>query len=72
MKLCRVGVAGKEKPCLIDSKNNFRDVSRLIKDFDQSLNFNSLAALEKINLEEFEIIDSKTRLGPCVIIPQNL
>ncbi len=70
MKLCRVGVAGKEKPCLIDSKNNFRDVSRLIKDFDSTtLNFNSLAALEKINLEEFKIIDNKTRLGPCVYNP---
>ena len=33
MKLLRVGEKGKEKPALLDSQNNFRDLSKIISDF---------------------------------------
>ena len=36
MKLCRIGKKGKEKPALIDSENNYRDLSSVIKDLDSS------------------------------------
>ena len=32
MKLCRVGKRGQEKPALIDKDNNYRDLSKIIKD----------------------------------------
>ena len=36
MKLCRIGDLGFEKPALIDSENNYRDLSSVIKDLDSS------------------------------------
>ena len=32
MKLARIGINGNEKPVLIDSEDNYRDLSSIIKD----------------------------------------
>ena len=34
MKLCRIGNVGKEKPAIIDSENNYRDLSSIINDLN--------------------------------------
>ena len=40
MKLCRIGSVGEEKPAIIDSENNYRDLSSIINDLNlESLNF---------------------------------
>lgn len=40
MKLCRIGSVGKEKPAIIDSEKNYRDLSSIINDLNlESLNF---------------------------------
>ena len=40
MKLCRIGSVGEEKPAIIDSENNYRDLSSIINDLNlKSLNF---------------------------------
>ena len=47
MKLLRVGDKGKEKPALLDSQNNFRDLSKIISDFNpQNLNFETLKKIK--------------------------
>ena len=43
MKLLRVGEQGKEIPAIIDSKNNLRNLSKIINDFTpENLNFEIL------------------------------
>ena len=43
MKLCRIGSVGEEKPAIIDSENNYRDLSSIINDFNpDTLNFDTL------------------------------
>ena len=40
MKLCRIGSVGEEKPAIIDSEKNYRDLSSIINDLNlESLNF---------------------------------
>ena len=34
MKLLRVGLPGKEKPAIIDNEKNFRDLSKVVSDFN--------------------------------------
>ena len=34
MKLCRIGSVGEEKPAIIDSENNYRDLSSIINDLN--------------------------------------
>ena len=50
MKLVRYGPAGKEKPGLIDTDGNLRDLSRKVKDIDGvSLAPAELAKLKKLD-----------------------
>ena len=40
MRLCRIGSVGEEKPAIIDSENNYRDLSSIINDLNpDTLNF---------------------------------
>ena len=40
MRLCRIGSVGEEKPAIIDSEKNYRDLSSIINDLNlESLNF---------------------------------
>ena len=70
MKLLRVGNIGSEKPALIDSQNNFRDLTSVIDDLNpDNLNFETLEKIKKININDLLILDSNLRIGPCVSNP---
>ena len=54
MKLLRVGKLYNEVPAALDKKGKIRDLSSIIKDLDSdTINFETLEKIEKINLETF-------------------
>ena len=70
MKLCRIGKKNFEKPVLIDDQNNYRDLSIVIDDFNHNtLNFETLKKIEKLNIDQLPIIDKAERIGSCVSNP---
>ena len=72
MKLLRVGELGNEIPAILDSNNEIRNLSKIIKDFNpDNLNFKVLDEIRKINLETLPKIDTNLRIGSCVIKPAN-
>ena len=61
MKLLRCGNKGSEKPAALDKKGKIRDLSSSIRDFDpESLNFETLSKIKKINLESLPEIPQST------------
>jgi len=71
MKLLRVGNFNQEKPAVLDNSGIIRDISSVIKDFDQdTINENLLNILKKIDLDKLPIISSTTRIGACISKPQ--
>ena len=67
MKLIRHGNKGQEKPGILDTDGNFRDLSSIVTDIDgQSLNPGSLSSLSQVDIMSLPAVDSTTRLGPCV------
>ena len=70
MKLLRVGNLGQEKPAALDKNGKIRDLSQHINDLDHStLNFQTLAKLQKVNLESLPEIPASTRIGSCIAKP---
>ena len=70
MKLLRIGEFNKEKPAIIDEKNNIRDLSSIIVDFNpDTLNFNTLEKIQKTNINDLPILDSNLRIGACISKP---
>ena len=70
MKLIRLGTIGEEKPAIIDSKNNYRDLSSIVEDFNpDTLNFEIIEKVKKLDLNSLPIIDKDTRIGSCVSKP---
>ena len=70
MKLCRIGSVGEEKPAIIDSENNYRDLSSIINDFNpDTLNFDTLEKLKKTDISSLPKLDSSSRIGACVSNP---
>ena len=70
MKLLRVGAFRKEKPAVLDKNGKIRDVSGHISDFNpDTLNFETLEKLKKINLETLPEVPSSTRIGSCISKP---
>ena len=70
MKLCRIGELGKEKPAIIDSEHNYKDLSSLIKDFDsETLTFETLKKIKEIDISKLPNLDPKARIGACVSKP---
>jgi 2-keto-4-pentenoate hydratase/2-oxohepta-3-ene-1,7-dioic acid hydratase in catechol pathway len=64
MKLCRYGKNGYEKPGMIDSKGQLRDLSGHIANIDQfTISRKGLAELRKINPESLPIVRGKPRFG---------
>ena len=67
MNLIRHGNKGQEKPGILDTDGNFRDLSSIVTDIDgQSLNPDSLSSLSQVDIMSLPAVDSTTRLGPCV------
>jgi 2-keto-4-pentenoate hydratase/2-oxohepta-3-ene-1,7-dioic acid hydratase in catechol pathway len=72
MKLLRVGNQGKEIPAILDKNGKVRDLSSHIKDLDpKTINFDTLAKIEDINLETLKELDPNNRIGPCISKPGN-
>ena len=72
MKLLRLGNVGQEIPAAIDKNGKFRNLSFHIKDFNpETINFENLEKLKKIDLEKLEEIDQNNRIGSCVTKPGN-
>ena len=70
MKLTRVGKKGNEVPVLINKKNEYKDLSSVIKDFDiETLNFETLRKLNQLNSDSLPTINEKTRVGPFIKNP---
>ena len=70
MKLCRIGNKGIEKPAIIDDQGNYRDLSSVIKDFDQfNLNFETIEKIKNLNVKDLNILDKNARIGSCVSNP---
>jgi 2-keto-4-pentenoate hydratase/2-oxohepta-3-ene-1,7-dioic acid hydratase in catechol pathway len=67
MKLLRYGRSGEEKPGLLDSQGDIRDLSAHIKDINpETLHPDSLDRLRALDPESLPKVDANTRLGPCV------
>ena len=67
MKLLRYGVAGREKPGLLDAAGTIRDLSNVLPDFaGAALLPESLATLRQLKTAALPSVDESTRLGPCV------
>tara|TARA_B100000315_G_scaffold174515_1_gene162903 strand:- start:542 stop:1378 length:837 start_codon:yes stop_codon:yes gene_type:complete len=70
MKLLRCGNKNNEKPAVLDKNGKIRDLSSKISDFNpETLNFETLAKLQKIDLETLPEISNTTRIGSCIANP---
>ncbi len=67
MKLVRFGQVGSEKPGVVDTDGQIRDVSSIVTDFKGSnLSPESLQKLSQQDLSALPLVDSSVRLGPPV------
>jgi len=72
VKLLRLGNPGKETPAVIDKNGKYRNLSSHIKDLNpETINFENLEKLKKINLESLEEMDQSSRIGSCIRRPGN-
>jgi 2,4-diketo-3-deoxy-L-fuconate hydrolase len=67
MKLLRYGPRGREKPALLDTGGNIRDLSEVIRDLaGEALAPASLERLAALDTSKLPIVPPDVRLGPCV------
>lgn len=67
MKLLRYGDKGREKPGLLDTLGNIRDLSAHIPDVaGQALEAASLQALAALDPATLPLVEGSPRIGPCV------
>ena len=70
MKLCRIGELGKEKPAIIDKDGSYKDLSSAISDLNpESLNFETIEKIKKLNIKDLPTLDANSRIGACVSNP---
>ena len=70
MKLCRIGELDKEKPAIIDKDGEYRDISGTVSDLNpESLNFETIEKIKKLNTKDLPILDANSRIGACVKNP---
>ena len=57
MKLVRYGKLGREKPGILDSEGQIRDLSTKLKDIDgKTINPNSLKLIQRVNMKKLTIV----------------
>ncbi len=67
MKLLRYGPVGQEKPGLLDSKGQIRDLSDHVADISgDTLSPSGLGRLGEINIDSLPVVADGQRLGACV------
>ena len=67
MKLVRYGIAGAEKPGLLDTAGRIRDLSGDVHDIaGDALSPESLQQLSALNAEALPLVAGTPRIGPCV------
>ncbi len=67
MKLLRYGKSGQERPGLLDTNNQVRDLSEVIDDLaGDALSPESLAKIAKLDPETLPLVENPGRIGPCV------
>ncbi|MDE1570271.1 fumarylacetoacetate hydrolase family protein [Aquabacter sp. P-9] len=72
MKLVRFGAAGQEKPGLIDSTGQIRDLSGVVPDIaGDVLTPAGLARIQAVDPASLPLAPEGVRLGPCVARPGN-
>ena len=70
MKLSRIGMIGKEKPAIMDNEGNYRDLSKIVKDFDPStLNFDTIKKISETDINSLPVFTKDSRIGACVKNP---
>jgi len=70
MKFLRLGSKGKEIPAIVDSENNYRDLSSLIDDFKPiNLNFDTINKINNLDISKLPIISKDQRIGSCINKP---
>ena len=70
MKLLRCGNKGKEVPAALDKNGKIRDLSSHVSDFNpETLNFETLIKLKKIDFETLPEVSNSTRVGSCINRP---
>jgi len=72
VKLLRLGNFGQEIPAAIDKNGKYRNLSSHIKDLNpETINFENLEKLKKIDLESLDEINKNDRIGSCITKPGN-
>ena len=72
MKLLRVGELKKEIPAVLDKENKIRNLSNYIEDFNpNTLTINTINKIKDLDFKKLPEIDSKTRIGSCIVSPGN-
>jgi len=67
MKLVRFGQPGREKPGIVDSEGNIRDLSSVVPDIaGETLSPKGLAKIAKAKIDKLPKVRAGARLGPCV------
>jgi 2-keto-4-pentenoate hydratase/2-oxohepta-3-ene-1,7-dioic acid hydratase in catechol pathway len=67
MKLVRFGQPGREKPGIVDSEGNIRDLSSVVPDLaGEALSPKGLAKIAKAKIDKLPKVRAGTRLGACV------
>jgi 2-keto-4-pentenoate hydratase/2-oxohepta-3-ene-1,7-dioic acid hydratase in catechol pathway len=71
MRLLRVGRVNSEKPAVIDSNENIRDLSSIIKDLNpDNINQDTVELIKKIDLTNLPKLPNESRIGACVSKPE--
>jgi len=72
VKLLRLGNFGQEIPAAIDKNGRYRNLSSHLKDLNpETINFENLEKLKKIDLESLEEVEKSSRIGSCITRPGN-
>ena len=67
MKLVRYGLPGQEKPGIVDSDGNIRDLAGTVPDIaGDALAPAAFASLKKISQAKLPVVPGRPRFGPCV------
>jgi 2-keto-4-pentenoate hydratase/2-oxohepta-3-ene-1,7-dioic acid hydratase in catechol pathway len=67
MKLVRYGLAGAERPGMLDGEGRLRDVSGLVPEINGAVfAAETLAKLRGVDVETLPLVEGTPRMGPCV------